>query len=54
MIMNTLTWALEQTNPSGKNIFMNNFSLMPSRNANLNGQDGRTLIGGSGSFDFNP
>jgi hypothetical protein len=51
LIIHPEIWAIEQTSRSGKNIFINNFSLAPSRNANLNGSSGRILTGGDGQFD---
>lgn len=51
VIIHPTNWAIEQTNPKGKNIFLNNFSPSHSRNANLNGTSGRVLIGGESYFD---
>lgn len=51
MIVRPQHWAIEQNKRDGRNVFTNNFSLAPSRNANLNGSFGRVLIGGEGRFD---
>jgi parallel beta-helix repeat protein len=51
IIMRPSNWAIEQTNPQGKNIFTNNFSTALSRNANLNNINGRVLLGGENKPD---
>ncbi|MGZ8242896.1 right-handed parallel beta-helix repeat-containing protein [Methylomagnum sp.] len=51
LIVGPEVWAIEQTSPTGRNEFLNNFSLAPSRNANLNGASGKILTGGTGQFD---
>lgn len=50
-IIRPQVFALEQTSPNSTNIFTNNFSQAPSRNASLNGADGRVLLGGAGVYD---
>ncbi|OYV48723.1 MAG: hypothetical protein B7Z77_09855 [Acidocella sp. 20-58-15] len=54
MIIRPGMFALEQTAPHEANIFSNNFSQAPSRNADLNSTYGRVLLGGPGIYDGQP